>query len=352
MRLRLNKLKNYFAYKNVVIKMLSLCENILSDSKKSLKPLFCFNKRLEYESVRTWARVRVAVHDGCQTIQTTDGRQLEGFVETVDDERGASKKLCTWVEAAWVVDKLAKEVKSNEFFHEYVLNMLTKKHLSDIPPFSRACLLDAKFNATGESILAFQEVGECTDMEDVVNDMTSEELRSVLLQIFASICIAQKRIQLKHHDLHLGNILISPTKETSWSVELPIGKVVIPIVNLHATIIDYGLSSATDPETGNRYVRVDEELLIKVDPAEEDEWGVWGSELQGDEGYDVAMLVESIVEQLFNDRPLDIPKLSIIAKLQTLVNVDFTERGRPMQNCSIKWEEIFAALGCEPLKTS
>lgn len=333
--------------------MLSFCESILSSPKKTLQVSdSLFVKKLDSESVTTWGRIRIAEKDGCQTIQTADGREIQGFVETIDDEKGSNKKLCTWAEIAWVVDEQAKEVKSNEFFHEYIMNMLVNKYLADVPSFSRAALVDAKYSATAESSLSFQKVEDCSEMEDIVNDMTSEELRSVLLQVFASVCLAQQRIQLKHHDLHLGNVMISPTKETEWIVELPFGTVRIPIVNLHATIIDYGLSSATDPESKHRYVRVDEELLIKVDPEEDDEWGVWGPELQGDEGYDVAMLVESIVEQLFNDRPLDIPKLQIMATLQKFVNVDFTERGRPMQHCTINWQDIFAALDCEPLKIS
>jgi Haspin like kinase domain len=333
--------------------MLSLCESILSETKKKNEPLNnYFVKTLDKEAIQTWVRVRLADKNGCQTIQSTDGRQFQGFVEVINDERGTNKKLCTWIEAAWVTDEQAKEMKSNEFFHEYVMNMLVKKYLSDIPSFSRASLMDAVYSDKDKSYLHFRNVDDCAEMENVVNDMTGEELRSVLLQVFASICVAQERIQLKHHDLHLGNIMISPTKETSWTVDLPFGKVIIPIVNLHATIIDYGLSSATDPETGHRFVRLDEELLVKTDPEEDEEWGVWGPELKGDEGYDVAMLVESIVEQLFKDRPLDITKLQIIATLQQFVNVDFTERGRPMQHCTIEWKDIFAALQCEPLKIS
>lgn len=331
--------------------MLTLCESILSNKNRKNEPLSTsFVKSLDKEAIETWTRVRVADKEGCQVIQASDGRQLQGFVEVIDDERGTNKKLCTWIETAWVFDEQAKEVKSNEFFHEYALNMMIKKYLSDIPSFSRSVIVDAVYSEKGKSYLHYQNVVGCAEMEDVVNDMTGEELRSVLLQVFASICVAQQRIKLKHHDLHLGNVMISHTKETSWTVELPFGKVNIPIVNLHATIIDYGLSSATDPETGNRYVRLDEELLVKPDPEEDEEWGVWGPELEGDEGYDVAMLVESIVEILFKDRPLDITKLQIIATLQQFVNVDFTERGRPMQHCSIEWKDIFAALQCEPLK--
>lgn len=333
------------------------CEKLISnsDQKVSFNNDIIFEKTLEKENVETWTRVRILDKNPIQTVQGIDGRQISGFVEEIDSEKGTNKKLCTWIDTAWVLDEQAKEMKSNEFFHEYLVNDLVKKHLSDVPSFSRALLTDAFFSQTKNCSLYFRKVNESAEMEDVLNDMNEHELRSVLLQVFASICLAQHRIQLKHHDLHLGNVLISPMKNTDekeWIVHLPFGSYKIPLVNLHATIIDYGLASATDPNTNIRYMRIDEDLLTKSDPDEEAEWGVWGADLQGDEGYDVAMFVESMVEQLFTDRPLNIPKLSIIASLQKLVNIDFTERGRPMQRCTIQWKDIFDTLQLEPLKIS
>lgn len=333
------------------------CEKLITQSDKLVKydKNTVFEKILEKENVETWTRVRILDKNPIQIVQGLDGRQIQGFVEDIDNDKGDPKKLCTWIDTAWVLDEQAKEMKSNEFFHEYLVNDLVKRYLSDIPSFSRAILQDAFYSKSKNCCLYFTKVDESAEMEDVLNDMNEEELRSVLLQVFASICLAQQRIQLKHHDLHLGNVLISPMKEKDekvWNVKLPFGTYTIPLVNLHATIIDYGLSSATDPDSHIRYIRLDEDLLTKSDPEEEAEWGVWGAELQGDEGYDVAMLVESMVEQLFTDRPLDIAKLKIVASLQKLVNIDFTERGRPMQRCSIQWKDIFDTLELQPLNIS
>jgi hypothetical protein len=93
-------------------------------------------------------------------------------------------------------------------------------------------------------------------------------------------------------------------------------------------------------------VRLDEDLLTKPKKDEpSDDWGVWGPKLEGDTGYDVAMFVESFVEELFRDRPLNIPKLQVVSSLQELFDIDFTDRGRPMETCVVDWPKVFAVLG-------
>ena len=172
-------------------------------------------------------------------------------------------------------------------------------------------------------------------------------MKSVVAQVLVSIRLAQHRIQLKHHDFHLKNILVQPRESPGqWVVDTPEGTLTLPVC-MDATIIDFGLSSATDPETGKRFRRIDECLLIQRDDestTSDGSWGVWGSDLENDEGYDMAMLVECLTEALFTKRPLDIEKVAFVTLLQPLVNVNFTSRGRPRENCTIDWKAVWKVL--------
>lgn len=326
--------------------MLSYFETIVSKDARGdpAETDATFRKEHELEFISTWCRVRM---DGPTETQVrgVDGRILEGVVDKISDSRGTSKKKCTWVDTLWVQDGDA--LKSNEFFHEAGISKLVKDHLSDLPTFARGALQDAQLDSKGgRGWLTFLRVPG-VELETVVNDLTLEDMKSVMLQVLASICVAQQRIQLKHHDLHLFNVLVHPADSPQqWSVETPFGLLHIPIGGMHASIIDYGLSSATDPTSNKRLVRLDEELLTKQKKDEpSDDWGVWGPKLEGDTGYDVAMFVESFVEELFRDRPLNIPKLQVVSSLQELFDIDFTDRGRPMETCVVDWPRVFAVLG-------
>jgi hypothetical protein len=312
-----------------------------------------FTKSFDKEMLETWCRIRVK-DKGFSTIRGLDGRIVNGVLEKVSDHRGSSKKLCTWLEAAWIEDETT--VKSNEFFHESAVSHLVRTHLSDVPVFSRATLQNGGWQGKAKNaLLQFQKVAG-DELERVVNDLTFEEMRSAMLQVLAGICIAQDRIKLKHHDLHLLNVLATPLDGDSevWQAKLPFGTVNIPVTGVRANIIDFGLSAATDPATGKRYVRLDEELLMKRPSSldstmtDDDDWGVWGPSLDDDTGYDFVMFVESFVEELACDRPLNIQKLALVASLQSLVDVDVTSRARPVEKTMVDWKAVFATLGVHP----
>jgi hypothetical protein len=287
---------------------------------------------------------------------------LQGELEAIDHEPGKAKKHCAWTEAAWVQDD--EKVQGNEYFHELAVSLMVREHLKDIPAFGASVIVGASYKSDGCGFeqriagnvkkhnkrglnLYFKSVGSARDLEDVVNDLTFDQFHSVLYQVLTAVRMGQHRIRLKHHDLHLGNVLLTPAdpEQKTLRLETPEGVQEIPMLGMLAVLIDFGLSSAVDPESKVLYQRLDEKLLIgdgdSEDSSSEDSWGVWGAELDGDEGYDVAMFVESIVEQLFQDRPLNIEKLTLIAKLQALVNVNFTDRGRPAENCTIDWAALF-----------
>ena len=299
--------------------------------------------------------------DGPCTIVSVNGATCNSNAYTIRRSRGRRRAGVTCSNAAWCLTP--KSLEGNEFFHELGVSMLVCRYLSDLPAYSKTKLLSAEWK--GESVfkaraefgnskswepgphLYFSRV-KARELEDELDGMTAPVLESVIKQVLVAIRMGQLRIKLKHHDLHLGNVLVEPCEDCVDTVETPEGVLQVPVTKFRAVIIDYGLSSAVDPETNASLRRLDESLIMRApsnESASSDGWGVWGHELAGDEGYDVAMFTESLVETLFMERPLDIEKLKLVATLQHFVNIDFTDRGRPAERCGIQWAEVFKAVG-------
>jgi len=337
-----------FVYKKSNQKMEAYLKDIV-EKRSALKPSADrFDKILKLKETQTFAQVR---EGGTTLVAGFNKKEIRGDVIKVDDYIGNSKKKCVWVNVAWSKD--SEFFKSSEFVHEVAIGYLVRTHLIDLSVFSRAIILDVSCD-NHRAVIGFRNLSPAIEFEDAIHELSTAQFASILLQVLSALCVAQHRIKLKHHDLHLGNIMVKAVEEDYEEIiETPVGVVKVPIVGFVATIIDYGLSSATDPETKLRHARVDEELLISRTrkeqeedmgqsvASEDDEWGVWSPQLDGDEGYDVAMLVESLTEELFKERPLNVEKIKIVAALQELVNINFTERGRPSEHCSIDWTKLF-----------
>ena len=304
----------------------------------------CFIKEFEYKSYAVSGKIltdpalikaetvtAVSVHKDC----------VKGVLLEVADatEKSNKKKPFKWMPLAWIQD--ATTLRCNEFFHEVAMGFLCSKYMSDVPAFQNAAFIAGSHAGTGTSRIAFSKCpGE--ELEKILLNMNVDEMCSVIRQVLVGIRVGQERLRLKHHDLHLGNVLVEPTDIPEWNIQTPEGVIHIKSHGLKASIIDFGLSFATDPVSGLRLSRVDTELM--VDETDSDcSWGVWSSSLDGDEGYDVAMLVESLAEELFHERPLDVSKIAVVSALQKLVNVNFTDRGRPAEKTRVDWGAVFAA---------
>ena len=302
-----------------------------------------FTKQMERVNHEVWAKV--LLDDGPSVVYAVDKKkEVKGTIACIRDKKEKNTAKHTWVDVSYSIQPSGCEC--NEFFNEAAICYLVKTHLADVPCFSRAAIQGIFPSKFGMCEMQFTAV-KGIDLEDCLNSIPVEYIHSVIAQVLVSIRLGQQRIQLKHHDFHLKNILVEP-RETpgQWIVDTPEGSLCVPLL-MDATIIDFGLSSATDPTTGKRFKRIDECLLIQQDDDDSSSngsWGVWGSELQGDEGYDMAMLVECLTEELFTKRPLEISKIALVASLQPLVNVNFTSRGRPRENCSIDWSQVWKIL--------
>ena len=295
-------------------------------------------------------------------------------------------KNTKWLQAAFI--KSDRTLEGNEFFHELAINLLLNKYCNDLSIFSHSQLVAATWHVSDSAIVScdkrttmhhcnasptsseegkrkkrksennkmkegnklwFRAVSNPSmSLEDAALSISTKQLISIIFQTLLGIRIAQHRLKLKHHDLHLGNIMLADTDVDEAEYDTPEGKFKVKFHGFRAVLIDYGLSSAVDPETGLWVKRLDECLLM-ADQGDSggDSWGVWGEPLDGDEGYDVAMLVESLTEALFEERPLNIEKLKIIAALQHFASSNFTDRGRPSEKTKINWAKVFLYLNSE-----
>lgn len=313
-----------------------------------------------FEGGETWCLISDKAPGNDKFMCAHDGSTKTCGEFVVCKSRGRKRANKTWMKMAYVND--AKTQEGCEFFHELGVSMLVCKYLDDIPAFSMAKLLSAEWRgisplkelakngntrelwAAGPHLYFADAQG--SELEDAIIDLTGSQLDSIIKQVLVALRIAQHRISLKHHDMHLGNVLLHKEEDSEWVVETPEGTVRVPIRGYRAVLIDFGLSSAIDPDSKRQLRRLDESLLTAApsNDSDTDGWGVWGPELEGDNGYDIAMFVESLVEGLFMERPLSIDKLKLVVALQPLVHVNFTRRGRPSERCAVDWKMIFKAI--------
>lgn len=328
-----------------------------------------FVKKFKNHQLYLWARLRTRPPnrdlgnksriDDSQCIATTkDARKVLGSIDILQDNQGYLRKNCTWEHCAWILDSYANGLLSCEYFHEALMGMVVRETLSDIPVFSRAFL---QFADLEKKQLHFSRVGvskkDGKELDSVIHTLQAEELHSVIFQVLVSICIAQKRIKLKHHDLHLGNVMVTRRNQPgTWVVTTPVGTYSVPLLGYDATIIDFGLSSceSVGGALGSSPVvqlsRLDSDLLCMGDSATSSaskttdigkSWGVWDPDLDSDTGYDFTMFVESIVDATVHERPLHIQKLVFLSELQKFSLSRCTERNRPISKCLVDWAGVF-----------
>jgi hypothetical protein len=328
-----------------------------SDDSSTVKlNLPVYVKKFKIDQLFMWARLRTGLSlrdskipgtekDAHCTAFTKDAKKVNGSIDLLQDSQGYLRKQCTWENIAWVQDPYAKSLLTCEYFHEACMGIVIRNTLSDIPVFKRAFL---QFVDIEKRQLHFSLVGG-HELDTLIHTLNAAELQSVIFQVLVSLCIAQDRIKLKHHDLHLGNVMIVPRKEPgSWIVETPVGRYTVPLFGYDATLIDFGLSSCE--VDGISVSRVDADLLALGDSGTSSvsrasdvgrSWGVWDPDLTGDTGYDFTMFVESIVDCTVMERPLPIAKLIFLSELQKFANSNCTDRNRPIAKSEINWKSLF-----------
>ncbi|XP_039275434.1 serine/threonine-protein kinase haspin homolog [Nilaparvata lugens] len=84
--------------------------------------------------------------------------------------------------------------------------------------------------------------------EDIQNHEFTSARQSyyIILQVICALAVAERSLEFEHRDLHIGNILVSKTKEKSIFFKIDGMEFKLPTFNKKATIIDYTLSRIND----------------------------------------------------------------------------------------------------------
>ena len=321
-----------------------------SESSGKPKSKQVFIKKFTSDQMELWVRLRnldsaVRTADMSCDVHAVDGSVSKGSIDILQAEKGYSRRFCTWVNAKWVVDNYAKSLLCNEFYHEALLSYAIRIYMADVPMFFRANLVSID---TLKKSLVFRHSGG-KDFDKVIHSLTFKQLKSVLLQTLVGIRLAQHRLKLKHHDLHLGNVMVAPCPQSTQVFDTPEGLLNVVIEGYEATIIDFGLSSICKDQA---IIRLDMDLLITGDSQTSSQnsvltedlgksWGNWNPDLNGDTGYDYAMFIESVTEQVVLERPLPMTKLDLLSQLQSLIKTSFTSRCRPITPFLVEWDKVW-----------
>ena len=211
------------------------------------------------------------------------------------------REECHLAKIAWLThtlpcerDGALKIIQTNEYLNEAMVGLLITKYISSqIPHFVKT---EGSWiqDSTG---FILQEFGG-HNMHKHMADLTLEEFKSCVVQVLAALAYAQNKIQLKHHDVHLENVFINRLKDSdvfqgqkmmdkSWKYTFDKCNVFLKHQGLLIKIADYGLSSATDPESKIRFERADYELLDSA----ECEWGEWSGRLETRKLYDAVVFL-------------------------------------------------------------
>ena len=223
------------------------------------------------------------------------------------------------------------------FLTEVAVNYCLCKHVNIMLPSPTFCKMEGAWTSQLYGNIAMDFAGKAF-LDDCAEEMSLEDFKSVLIQILIALSWAQTKVYFKHHDLHNGNIFVlNKLVPETWTTPCGV-KYLLPSTKIKATIADFGLSAITDPQTCVRHARVDYELM-NVDAKS---WGTWTHELEGNEGYDFAVLFFCLIKDIKN---LEKRKwLKTIEKkfrsMQPKLKVSF--RARPLQIVSITPERMLS----------
>jgi hypothetical protein len=139
-------------------------------------------------------------------------------------------------------------------------------------------------------------------------ELTNRELASLFLQTVCALDTFQRVCQLKHHDLHTGNVFLRRIREgltfrgtdlstaTHFHYHVSGNDFYVPNCGLLVKLGDFGMASFT--VDGKRVQRVDMDVFND----DVEKWGAWNAHYDGERGYDTQVLFADIP---VDDRHLD-----------------------------------------------
>jgi hypothetical protein len=182
-------------------------------------------------------------------------------------------------------------ILGNTFFTEKAVGECLNLHVNVKLPSPIFCIQHESWKSAHHYNISMEYAGE--EMGAFLDILSLDDLKSIVLQILISMAWAQNLCHFKHHDMHPGNIFLEyiPVPQ-DWS--LPNGKCMQLSGTYCARIADFGLSAITNPVSCTRHARVDYEL----NSVSHKSWGKWDHIFQGNEGYDIAVFLGCLKDDL------------------------------------------------------
>jgi serine/threonine protein kinase len=269
---------------------------------------------------------------------------------------------------AWLTTDMIKgrdNAKTILHCNEYINEAAVGRIVSKLPVPNVIRLHDAWIER-GTGYLLMDYGGH--SMSRAMVDYSLAEFQSIVLQTLCTVALAFEQCRLKHHDIHLDNVFVNRLRKGMmhndkdlssakyWAYRIDAETTVfVPHMNLLAKIGDFGLASATDPESKVRIERIDYPLL----DTGEIEWGTWNGTLENQESYDI---VTFLTKFYMDEESEGIPEehlrwlKSLYTELQRMdPNICASVIGRPLkdQEGTIKPTEflkssLFAAFRVQP----
>ena len=214
-------------------------------------------------------------------------------------------------------------ILGNTYFTEKAVGECLNIHVNNRLPFPTFCIQDESWRSESHYNISMEYAG--VEMGAFLEALTLEDLKSIVMQILISMAWAQKLCHFKHHDMHPGNIFIEKT-EVPLVWVLPNGKCMEIGGTYCARIADFGLSAITNPVSCTRHARVDYEL----NSVSHKSWGKWDHIYEGNEGYDVAVFLGCLRDDVEGDKKRWVSKL--LRELQKhSTPFKISRKGRPSE---------------------
>jgi serine/threonine protein kinase len=235
----------------------------------------------------------------------------------------------------WSKDHAKKILYGTNYSTEYAIAKLLDKKVSPSLPSKIFCKSITAFSTTSHLNIVMDNAG--FELEKYLHELTLDQLKSIVKQVLVALQWAQHLVKFKHHDLHCGNVYFK-FKQVPSKWILPCGSfVTLECTDVQAVIADFGLSAATRKET--RLSRIDYDQLS----VSKKEWGKWKCDLEGNEGYDFIVLMDSLKDECHGSK-LQWVKFIISEFRKLQPNLRLSKIGRPLCNVSVAPSKILQKL--------
>lgn len=193
-------------------------------------------------------------------------------------------------------------ILGNTFYTEKAVAECLNVHVNTKLPAPSFCIQHDSWKSERFYNISMEYAG--VEMCSFLSVMTLEELKCVVMQILVSMAWAQEVCHFKHHDMHPGNIFLDHSEvPLQWA--LPNGKIMNIGGKYFARIADFGLSAVTNPISMTRHARIDYEL----NSISHKSWGKWDHIYEDNKGYDVAVFLGCLRDDVEGDKKRWVNKL-------------------------------------------